>query len=367
MPERIGDVDTPVPLVDLPALERNLASMASMVHDAGVSLRPHTKTHKTQQIAQKQLDAGARGLTVAKVGEAEAMVAAGFDDIFIAYPIIGEAKYARLSALMQRARIRIAVDSLEAVTAASRYFSARKEILEVLVEFDGGAGRSGTQTPEEAYRVADHVARSPGMILRGVMSYGNAYRTSDLEEQERIGMREGAEAVDVANYFRRNGIDVDVVSVGSTPTARHAAEVSGVTEIRAGVYVFNDLKQNSLGVAPLENCALTILTTVVSHPRPDRYVLDAGIKTLAGEDYGWGTYGRIRERPDLIVSLATEEHGIVTLPPDALDPNWRIGEKVRIIPNHACGCVNMHDTLVVVDGDDTVIDRWDVIGRGRVQ
>lgn len=367
MPELIGDLDTPVALVDVTALEINLASMAQVARDAGIAHRPHTKTHKTREIAQRQLDHGAQGLTVAKVGEAEAMVAAGFDDLFVAYPVIGDLKLARLLALMDRARVRIAVDSADGVAGASSFFASRGRELEVLVEYDGGAGRSGTQSIEEALAVAHRVAESPGLILRGVMSYGNAYGTTDLDLQAQIGTREGADAVAVASEFRRAGLAADVVSLGSTPTSRHAAKVSGVTEIRAGVYAFNDLKQHTLGVAPLERCALTVLATVVSHPRRDRYVLDAGIKTLAGEDYGWGTFGRIRERPDLIITLATEEHGIVTIPPESHDPRWAIGERVRIIPNHACGCANMHDTLVAFDGDETVLDRWQVIGRGKVQ
>lgn len=367
MPELLGDLDTPVPLVDLPALERNLASMATIARESQVALRPHTKTHKTREIAQLQIDGGAQGLTVAKVGEAEAMVAAGFDDIFIAYPVIGAIKYSRLVPLMEKARIRFAVDSVDAVEAASRFFSARGASIEVLVEYDGGAGRSGTQSSADALAVATRVADSPGLVLRGVMSYGNAYGTTDLDVQKTIGTKEGTDAVEVAAQLRLAGLPADVVSLGSTPTSRHAAKVAGVTEIRAGVYAFNDLKQHTLGVAPLDHCALTVLATVVSHPRPDRYVLDAGIKTLAGEDYGWGTYGRIRERPDLVISVATEEHGIVVVPSESVDPRWKIGQKVRIIPNHACGCVNMHDTLVVFDGNETVVDRWTVIGRGKVQ
>lgn len=367
MPERLGDLDTPVALVDVAAMEANLASMAGVVAEAGVAHRPHTKSHKTREIAERQLHYGAQGLTVAKVGEAEALVAAGFDDLFIAYPIIGDMKYRRMLPLMDRARLRIAVDSAAGVDAASSFFSAHGRELEVLVEYDGGAGRSGTQSAQEARALAERVADSPGLVLRGVMSYGNAYGTTDLDRQAEIGRREGADAVEVADEFRRAGLNADVVSLGSTPTARHAATVSGVTELRAGVYVFNDRKQHSLGVAPWERCALTVLATVVSHPRPDRYVLDAGIKTLAGEDYGWGTYGQIRDRPDLVITLATEEHGIVTVPADSPDPRWAIGDHVRIVPNHACGCVNMHDTLVAFDGDETVIDRWAVIGRGKVQ
>ena len=187
------------------------------------------------------------------------------------------------------------------------------------------------------------------------MNYGNAYGTSDPAEQERIGLREGEFAVEMANLLRRDGHRIDVVSVGSTPTARHAARVGGVTELRAGVYAFLDLKQVSLGPWSLDQCALTVLATVVSHARPDKYVLDAGLKAFAGENYEWGTYGRILDHPEVVVTRATEEHGIVMLPDGVADPGWT-----------ACGTTNMHDELFAVDGE-RVVDRWRVIGRGRVR
>ena len=173
-------------------------------------------------------------------------------------------------------------------------------------------------------------------------------------------------SVQVANLLSANGHMARAVSVGSTPTAVAAAGVAGVTEVRPGVYAFGDLKQIQLGTARLEDCALTVLATVVSHPRPERYVVDAGLKALAGENYGWGTYGRILEHPGLVIDWAAEEHGVILVPEGEPDPKLRIGDKVRIVPDHACGTVNMHDELVAFDGD-TVVDVWPVIGRGRVR
>ena len=147
---------------------------------------------------------------------------------------------------------------------------------------------------------------------------------------------------------------------------RHAARVNGVTELRPGVYAFLDLKQVSLGPWSLDQCALTVLATVVSHARPRKYVLDAGLKTFAGENYEWGTYGRVLDQPGVVVTRATEEHGIVLLPDDVADPGWKIGQKVRVIPNHACGTTNMHEQLFAID-DDLIVDRWSVIGRGQVR
>ena len=363
-PRFLDDLDTPVALVDVVRLESNLAAMAAVARDAGVAHRPHAKTHKTREVAQRQLAHGAVGLTVAKLGEAEAMVDAGFEDLFVAYPLVGDAKLARLVALTERARIRFEVDTLEGATLASTYLAKHGRRVEVVVSVDGGAGRSGAATPEEAVALAGRVAELPGLELVGVMNYGNAYGTSDPEVQAAIGRREGEVAVSMAQALRAGGLRADVVTVGSTPTARHAVKVPGVTELRAGVYAFQDLKQVSLGPATLADCALTVLATVVSHARPDRYVLDAGIKALAGEDYGWGTWGRPLVRPDLAIIRATEEHGVIELPPNAEDPRWRVGDRVRIIPNHACGAANMHDELVAIDGD-RVVEHWPVIGRGR--
>jgi D-serine deaminase-like pyridoxal phosphate-dependent protein len=362
----IGDLDTPVALVDVTRLDANLRGMAAVAAASPTaSLRPHTKTHKTKEIAQRQLQLGAAGLTVAKVGEAEAMVEAGFDDVYIAYPVVGEQKLARILPLTDRARIRFDVESIQAAEVASAFFHGHGRMVDVMLEMDS-AGRSGILTEEEALAVANRIAELPGLRLVGLMNYGNAYGTSDAAEQQRIGLREGQFAVEVAENLRRAGHDIEVVSVGSTPTARHAARVRGVTELRPGVYAFLDLKQVSLGPWSLDQCALTVLATVVSHARPDKYVLDAGLKAVAGENYEWGTYGRILGRPEIIVARATEEHGIVMVPEGTANPNWKIGDRVRVIVNHACGTTNMHDVLYAVDGE-RIVDRWQVIGRGKVQ
>jgi D-serine deaminase-like pyridoxal phosphate-dependent protein len=257
------------------------------------------------------------------------------------------------------------VESIAASEAASAFFYAHGQKVDVMLEMDS-AGRSGLMDPDGAVCVAERVGDLPGLNLVGVMNYGNAYGTSDPAEQQRIGEEEGQFAVDIANRLRRAGHQIDVVSVGSTPTARHVARVDGVTELRPGVYAFLDLKQVSLGPWSLDECALTVLATVVSHARPNKYVIDGGLKTFAGETYDWGTYGRSLDHPDVVVTRATEEHGIVILPEGVADPGWKIGEKVRFIVNHACGTTNMHDQLVAVDGE-RIVDRWQVIGRGRIR
>lgn len=368
VPRSIWDLDTPSLLIDLDRLEANLKRMADRCHEAGVRLRPHTKTHKTPQIARMQLDFGASGLSVAKVGEAEVMAAAGFDDLFVVYPTLGDEKYRRLLQVMETADVRTAFDSYEVASAASAFFHRHGRRHKMVLEIDSGFGRCGVQSLEEAEALADRVGDLPGVELVGVMGFaGHAYRETTLEGVTAVGQKEGVQAAEVAAALRKRGhTGVTTVSVGSSPSAPHAARVSGVTEVRPGVYALNDRKQVSVGVARWEDCASTVLATVVSKPRPDRIVLDAGIKALAGEDYGWGTYGTLLDHPGTIVSWAAEEHGVIQAGPSNPDPSLKIGDKVRIIPNHGCGTTNMHDVLFPVRGE-CVEDMWAIAGRGKVR
>ena len=361
----IWDIDTPALLVDIDRLEHNLARMASRCHDAGVKLRPHTKTHKTPQIAWMQLQHGATGVCVAKVGEAEVMFAAGVDDVFVVYPVLGDQKYERLLRLMERADVRISLDSYEVAEAASTFFAGKKTKLKVLLEMDNGFGRCGLQSTNEAVELADKIADLPGVTLIGVMVFaGHSYRTTNTSQVIQIGRGEGSQAVSVAEALRARGHNIEEVSIGSTPTTPYAARVEGITEARPGVYAFMDQKQISLGSATLDECALTVLATVVSHPRPDRFIVDAGLKALSGDTFGLDNYGLLLDLPEIKVNWASEEHGVIQLRPDQSIPNLRIGDKVRIVPDHACGTTNMHDTLVVTR-DEQVVDEWRVAGRGK--
>jgi D-serine deaminase-like pyridoxal phosphate-dependent protein len=362
----VGDLDTPVALVEIGRLERNLARMAGRIAATSARHQPHTKTHKTREIAERQLAHGADGLTVAKLGEAEALVDAGFEDLFVAYPLVGETKIRRLARLLERARIRFTVDSTDGAQAAADVLAALGQRCGVVIEVEAGSRRTGVATTEGVVELAGLVDSLPALELEGVMVFAPGY-VEGAEAQREKGHAEGRVATDAADAIRAAGLgSISIVSAGSTPTSPHAAEVPGVTHVRAGNYVYHDVKQVSLGVATLDDCAFTVLATVVSHPRPRRYVLDAGLKSLAGEDYGWGTYGRILEWPDAVISWAAEEHGVIDLPDGVSDPGWRIGQKVRIVPDHACGMSNMHDEVVAVDGE-RVVETWRVIGRGRVR
>lgn len=360
----LADLDTPVPVVEVGRLERNIARMAARVGETGARQRPHIKTHKTAQVAAAQVRAGADGITVAKLGEAEAFADAGFEDLFIAYPLVGDAKLRRLAALMGRARASSTVDSLEAAQATSRAMAAAGLTADLVMEIEAGSGRTGVP-PDDVAALGDRIGELPGIRLMGVMAFAPGYVTG-VDAQQAMGRREGELVVEMARGLRAAGHPITFVSAGSTPTSPWAAQVAGVTNVRAGNYVFHDRKQVAMGAATFDDCALTILATVVSRPAPRRYVLDAGIKTFAGEDYGWGTYGQLLDRPDVVVSWAAEEHGVIDLAPEVADPRFRVGDRVRVVPNHACGVPNMHDELVVVDGE-RVVDAWPVIARGRVR
>ncbi|CAN5723363.1 D-TA family PLP-dependent enzyme [soil metagenome] len=361
----IGDLDTPVALVDVDVLEANLARMAERVAGTPVTHRPHSKTHKTRQVAERQRVHGARGFTVAKLGEAEAMAEAGFDDLLVAYPLVGRIKLERLLRLLDRAAVRFTIDSLDGAQGASAVLGPAGATVEVLIELDAGIGRTGVPELEDAVALAERVDALPGLRVAGVLCFAAGYVEGEARRRE-AGTAEGRRVAEAAAALRRAGHAAVIASCGSTPTSPFAALVEGVTEVRAGNYVFHDRMQVRLGVARPTECALTILATVVSRPRERRYVVDAGLKALAGEDYGWGTYGELLDHPGVQVSFANEEHGVIVLPEDVADPDLGVGDRVRIVPDHACGAVNMHDELVAIEGE-RVIETWPLISRGRLR
>jgi D-serine deaminase-like pyridoxal phosphate-dependent protein len=359
----IEDLPTPVVLVDLDVLERNIARMAARARAAGVRLRPHVKTHKCPEIAALQRAAGAAGLCVAKVGEAEVFVRAGFDDIFLAYPVVGGDKGRRLLALADRARLAAGVDSVEGAETLARPFAEAGRTLDVVLKVDVGYGRVGV-LPRRAVAVARRVAQVPGLRLRGVFTHaGHAYAAKTPRAVRQVAKQEGERVARAAEALREAGLPTEEVSVGSTPTAARAMTVPGVTECRPGNYVFYDATQVSLGTCGPEDCALTVLATVVSVPAPDRAVVDAGSKTLSSDPLRPrpGGYGQVIGRRGRIDKLS-EEHGVVAVDEGE---SFRVGERVRILPNHACVVANLHDRLIGTSGDrvEAVLP---VAARGRI-
>ena len=363
VPGSLEGIDTPALIVDLDRLEANITRWAVFAREAGVRLRPHGKTHKCVEIARKQLDAGAVGLTLAKIGEAEVMAASGVRDIFLAYEVIGGPKLPRLVALARGARIRVGVDSIEGAEPLARAARDAGLVIDVLLEVDTGLGRCGVQPGNALIALAHQVARLKGLRIAGLFTY-RGYRP-DLDA---AGREEGEIMVREADRLRKIGIEIEEISVGSTPTGRSAGRVAGVTEIRPGTYVFNDATQVRWGSAMPEECALTILARVISRPSKDVAVLDAGSKVLTAERGPFSSrgdsHGVIRGYPDCQIDRLWEEHGRVQLTEEAR--RLQVGDLVEVIPTHVCPTVNLAERLLCVQGGQ-VVDTWTVAARARVQ
>lgn len=348
-PERLQDLATPAVLVDLDVVERNVSAMQARANAAGVKLRPHAKTHKAPRIGRMQIAGGASGVTLAKVSEAEVFVRAGFDDIFLGYPIVGEDKARRLLALSDRAKIVVGADSEEGARSLGEVFHAAGRRLAVRLKIDCGFHRVGV-LPERALETASRIARLPGITLQGLFTHGGqGYGGETPEDVARIGRDEGRIVVEAAESLRASGVPVDDVSLGSTPTVAAAVSQRGVTECRPGTYVFNDFSQVSLGTCGPQDCALTVLSTVVSVPAPDRAVVDAGSKTLSTDPLRprAGGHGLLVGHRSRIARLS-EEHGVIQVEEGE---RFRVGQRVRILPNHACVVSNLHDRLIALRGD----------------
>lgn len=359
----VDTLDTPALVVDLDRLEANIARWAAAARDAGVKLRPHAKTHKCVEIARLQMAAGAAGLTLAKVGEADVMARAGISDIFIANEVVGEAKMARLQALTERIRVRVGVDSTEVAQQLAKAAEAAGRTLDVLLEVDTGLGRCGVAPGDPLLGLARQVERLRGVRIVGVFTY-RGYRPN----MEAAGRDEGEIMVRQAERLREAGIAAEEVSVGSTPTGRAAARVPGVTEIRPGTYVFNDAMQVQWGAATPDECALTVFAHVISRPSRDVAILDAGSKVLTAEKGPFSSlgdsHGTIQGYPDCQIDRLWEEHGRVQLTGDAR--RLRVGELVNIIPTHVCPTVNLAERLVCAR-QGRIEDTWAVAARAKVQ
>ena len=360
-------LDTPCMVVDEGILHQNIAEMQSFASSVGVNMRPHIKTHKTPQIARLQLQAGAVGITCAKLGEAEVMAdQAGVDDILIAYPIVGAPKIARLLALLERAHVTVAVDTIEAAQGLSAAMAANERSLDVYIEVNTGQDRAGARAGEEALDLALRIARLPGIVPVGVMTHeGHAgFAAPDAIADKALSA--GRALVETAEAIRAAGVPIRTVSVGSTPSSAYTPTVPGVTEMRPGTYVFNDNTAFRHGRIGPDRCAARIAAIVVSRPSPDRAIIDAGSKALAMDPSpSHPGHGYIVGHPDATIARISEEHGVVVLPTED-EPGFAVGDRHEVIPNHICPTINLTDELFIVR-DGSVIDVWPVAARGKVR
>jgi D-serine deaminase-like pyridoxal phosphate-dependent protein len=358
-------IDTPRMVVDETIMQRNIDEMQAMANSFGVALRPHIKTHKTPQIALRQIAAGAVGITCAKLGEAEVMVDAGINDVLIAFPTLGPPKITRLLALMERARIIVGVDSREAAAQLSAAMTKAERTLEVYIEVDTGQHRSGVLFGAPTVQLGLEISRLSGLRLFGIFSHEGHANTQGPNEIADVALTAGKRLVDTAAELRRQGVDLPVVSVGSTPAAALTPSVAGVTEMRPGTYVFKDTTAFRYGIYGPDRCAARVAATVVSHAAPDRCIVDAGAKTLSLDmSPGHPGHGYIVGHPGAVIHALSEEHGWVNIPAD--DPGFTIGQRVEIIPNHICPSINLMDSLAIVR-EGQIIDSWEVAARGKIR
>lgn len=351
-------LDGPTVVVDIDILEQNIGSWARRLRDRGVGIRPHTKTSKCAEIIARQVKAGVVGLTVATIGEAEALAAHGFDDLFIAYPVwAGTPERAkRLRAVHERVDLVVGVESIESARALASAVAGSARPLAVAIEVDCGFRRSGVQLAELAPLARACI--SLGLEVHGAFTYGGqGYHSCDAAP--RAGDDEVRTLLAAETLLLAEGIEPKMLSAGSTPTALHSARPP-VTDERPGTYVFGDRQQMALGTADLDTVSLVVATTVVARHADGRFVVDAGSKVISTDRPAWlDGFGLLPAYPDATVERLSEHHAVCSTP----GPTPQIGEVIALVPNHCCVVVNLADELVAVS-NGRVVDRWPVISRG---
>ena len=363
-------VESPALLLRRTVLQSNIERMAVLIASRNLLLRPHMKTHKTPEIAQLQIASGACGIAVAKVSEAEVMAQAGIEDICVATEVVVPTKLQRLATLARNIRVSLVVDSDVGVTAAADVFRKAGITLPVLIEIDTGQHRCGVQDVSKVRSLARLIKAQSSLSLVGVLTHeGHVYQCRTRADLEEVSIRAAETLVSVADALRADGHDIRTVSAGSAISAFAGTTVSGLTEFRPGTYVFNDVRQVSLDACSIDDCALSVLATVMSAPRAGVVVLDAGSKSIFAEQipqpfsFDYAGYGLIKEYTGARIISLSEEHAVVDLTQATGTPN--IGERVEIIPNHVCTAVNLHEEIHVIESDE-VVDTWRIAARGKV-
>ncbi len=355
---------TPMMVIDAAVVRRNLDRLGGYTAPHGLRVRPHTKTHKSRVLAAQQLAAGSPGLTVAKVGEAECF-ADLCDDLLLAYPAVDPSRCQRLAVLANRASVTVAIDSAVAAEALGSAARQQHVRIGILVDIDVGFGRTGVQSPEDALALAKRVDDTEGLTLRGLMCYpGHVWNPAGQQEPALRSI--SARLAETLVLFQRDGLNAEIVSGGSTPTAYQSHLIPELTEIRPGTYIFNDMNTVHGGFCTLDDCAARIVATVVSDAVPDQVVIDAGTKTLTSDrclpapDSG---HGCVVEYPEAKLTRLSEEHGQIDVSRCRRRP--RLGERVTVIPNHICPCVNLQDAAWLIHPGGE-LERLVIDARGKL-
>lgn len=362
---RVDELDTPALLIDLSVMERNLQRVSAYAREHGLRLRPHTKTHKIPELGRRQLRLGADGLTVAKVSEAEVMMDAQPPGLLIAYPVFGQRKLNRLMKLAARTDVTVALDSEAVATSLSEAAVQAGAVVKVLIEVDVGLRRVGVK-PEAALDLARTISGLGGLKLEGIAFYPGHIKKVDESAVASLEALGGTlEYLKAA--LARDGLEAKVVSGGSTPTLFSSHRVSGLNEIRPGTYIFNDRNTWLTGACSFEDCAASILTTVVSTAVDGQIIVDGGSKTFSSDRCSVAEaegFGYVADDPGATFEKMNEEHGFIDVRNG--EKSWKLGEQVRIVPNHICVAMNLHEKVYGIRGGE-VEEIWEVKGRGKLQ
>lgn len=363
-------VDTPSLVLDIDILKANVNELLKICHAHGVSLQPHAKTHRTPEIGLLQQELGCDGLCVAKVGEAEGFASAGVKKITVAYPVIGASKVERARVLSTSIDLTLAVDSVAGAKSIGEVFAAHHQVCSVLLIIDTGLGRDGV-LPADAPKIAQAIEAVPGVKVVGVMTHeGTVYGAPDKVSMIAAAKKVSKMMVETSQAINSAGVEISRVSMGSSASARVAATVEGVNQIRPGIFAFNDLGQIALGNATLQNCAVRILSTVVSRPTSTTAVIDAGSKSLSADLLPakehrdeYPGHGLIIGKNGWIIERLSEEHGMLKWIGDGEPSSLDIGEQIQIIPNHVCTTFSsLNESVVVSKGE--VVNRWRTFAPG---
>ena len=350
---KFSDIDTPAVIVDLNIVQSNIRRFQSYCDSIDLKLRPHIKTHKIPMLAKMQIEEGAIGITCQKISEAESIISeGGINDVLITYNIFGKKKLRRLLALSRKVNLSVVVDNIQCIEGLSSVFRNAESTLRVLIECDTGAMRCGVVTPHEALDLAKVITRLPGIIFDGLMTYPPASATYKVNNF----------LTKTKQLLESNNISVPKVSVGGSPDMWNAHKLSIATEYRIGTYIYNDRSLLERGICTEEDCALTVLATVVSTPAKNRAVIDAGSKALTSDLVNLIGHGYIVGYPNLNISTLSEEHGCIT---SEGPTELQVGQKLRIIPNHACVVSNMFDHVILKHKEKRYFKQL-VKARGKV-
>lgn len=363
-------IDTPSLILDIDIFKANVDELLKICHSHGVSLQPHAKTHRTPEIGLLQQELGCDGLCVAKVGEAEGFAKAGVKKITVAYPVIGASKVERARVLSTSIDLTLAVDSVAGAKSIGEIFASHSQVCSVLLIIDTGLGRDGV-LPVDAPGVASVIDTILGIKVVGVMTHeGTVYGAPDKVSMIAAAKKVSEMMVETSQAINSAGVEISRVSMGSSASARVAATVAGVNQIRPGIFAFNDLGQIALGNATFQSCAVRILSTVVSRPTSTTAVIDAGSKSLSADllpakehrDQYPG-HGLIIGKSGWVIERLSEEHGMLKWMGDGEPISLDIGEQIQIIPNHVCTTFSsLNESVVVSKGE--VVDRWRTFAPG---